>query len=151
MVDNVKVMNQTKLVMDALFRYIDVNDITFFVYRVKDFPLMKTITEKIVGDFNTYSNRKTYYVGYLKGYKRNTKLIMFTLLLNDRNVCDITYQYNRINNFVKNNLKDTDIFMIKLNTQYTDYHEFVRDFQNSVQAYLSDRFKNKLEREDSNE
>ena len=40
MVDNVKVMNQTKLVMDALFRYIDVNDITFFVYRVKDFPLM---------------------------------------------------------------------------------------------------------------
>ena len=76
---------------------------------------------------------------------------MFTLLLNDRNVCDITYQYDRINNFVKNNLKDTDIFMIKLNTQYTDYHEFVRDFQNSVQAYLSDRFKNKLEREDSNE
>ena len=151
MVDNVKVMNQTKLVMDALFRYIDVNDITFFVYRVKDFPLMKTITEKIVGDFNTYLNRKTYYVGYLKGYKRNTKLIMFTLLLNDRNVCDITYQYDRINNFVKNNLKDTDIFMIKLNTQYTDYHEFVRDFQNSVQAYLSDRFKNKLEREDSNE
>ena len=100
---------------------------------------------------NEYAKINTRHVIRLKTYRKNTRLIMFTLLLNDKGINDITCEYGSLNNFVKTNFNDVEILQIKLNCQYTEYHEFLSNMRTSIKNYLIEKYNNRIEREDSNE
>ncbi len=149
MIDLVKLNDRTKRVMDAMFSYIDANDVTFYVYKAKDFPFMKAVCEEIVEDINTISKTKAKQIVYFKGYKRNNALVMLTLLLNNRDINDITYQYENMNNFVKTNYTNIEVFQIILNCHYTTHRQFMSALRNSIKAYLTDKNDNREKGADS--
>ena len=68
-----------------------------------------------------------------------------------KGINDITCEYDSLNNFVKTNFNDVEILQIKLNCQYTEYHEFLSNVRTSIKNYLIEEYNNCIEREDSNE
>lgn len=151
MVDNVRLNDRVKRVMDKAIDFIHINNLSFYIYKSMDFPYLKTIVDEITEYMNEYAKIKTRHVIRLKTYRKNTRLIMFTLLLNDKGINDITCEYGSLNNFVKTNFNDVEILQIKLNCQYTEYHEFLSNVRTSIKNYLIEKYNNRIEREDSNE
>lgn len=151
MVDNVRLNDRVKRVMDKAIDFIHINNLSFYIYKSMDFPYLKTIVDEITEYMNEYAKINTRHVIRLKTYRKNTRLIMFTLLLNDRGINDITCEYGSLNNFVKTNFNDVEILQIKLNCQYTEYHEFLSNVRTSIKNYLIEKYNNRIEREDSNE
>lgn len=151
MVDNVRLNDRVKRVMDKAIDFIHINNLSFYIYKSMDFPYLKTIVDEITEYMNEYAKINTRHVIRLKTYRKNTRLIMFTLLLNDKGINDITYEYGSLNNFVKTNFNDVEILQIKLNCQYTEYHEFLSNVRTSIKNYLIEKYNNRIEREDSNE
>ncbi len=151
MVDNVRLNDRVKRVMDKAIDFIHINNLSFYIYKSMDFPYLKTIVDEITEYMNEYAKINTRHVIRLKTYRKNTRLIMFTLLLNDKGINDITCEYGSLNNFVKTNFNDVEILQIKLNCQYTEYHEFLSNVRTSIKNYLIEKYNNRIEREDSNE
>lgn len=151
MVDNVRLNDRVKRVMDKAIDFIHINNLSFYIYKSMDFPYLKTIVDEITEYMNEYAKVNTRHVIRLKTYRKNTRLIMFTLLLNDKGINDITCEYGSLNNFVKTNFNDVEILQIKLNCQYTEYHEFLSTVRTSIKNYLIEKYNNRIEREDSNE
>lgn len=151
MVDNVRLNDRVKRVMDKAIEFIHINNLSFYIYKSMDFPYLKTIVDEITEYMNEYAKINTRHVIRLKTYRKNTRLIMFTLLLNDKGINDITCEYGSLNNFVKTNFNDVEILQIKLNCQYTEYHEFLSNVRTSIKNYLIEKYNNRIEREDSNE
>lgn len=151
MVDNVRLNDRVKRVMDKAIDFIHINNLSFYIYKSMDFPYLKTIVDEITEYMNEYAKINTRHVIRLKTYRKNTRLIMFTLLLNDKGINDITCEYGSLNNFVKTNFNDVEILQIKLNCQYTEYHEFCSNMRTSIKNYLIEKYNNRIEREDSNE
>ncbi len=151
MVDNVRLNDRVKRVMDKAIDFIHINNLSFYIYKSMDFPYLKTIVDEITEYMNEYAKINTRHVIRLKTYRKNTKLIMFTLLLNDKGINDITCEYGSLNNFVKTNFNDVEILQIKLNCQYTEYHEFLSNVRTSIKNYLIEKYNNRIEREDGNE
>ena len=151
MVDNVRLNDRVKRVMDKAIDFIHINNLSFYIYKSMDFPYLKTIVDEITEYMNEYAKVNTRHVIRLKTYRKNTRLIMFTLLLNDKGINDITCEYGSLNNFVKTNFNDVEILQIKLNCQYTEYHEFLSNVRTSIKNYLIEKYNNRIEREDSNE
>lgn len=151
MVDNVRLNDRVKKVMDKAIDFIHINNLSFYIYKSMDFPYLKTIVDEITEYMNEYAKINTRHVIRLKTYRKNTRLIMFTLLLNDKGINDITCEYGSLNNFVKTNFNDVEILQIKLNCQYTEYHEFLSNVRTSIKNYLIEKYNNRIEREDSNE
>lgn len=151
MVDNVRLNDRVKRVMDKAIDFIHINNLSFYIYKSMDFPYLKTIVDEITEYMNEYAKINTRHVIRLKTYRKNTRLIMFTLLLNDKGINDITCEYGSLNNFVKTNFNDVEILQIKLNCQYTEYHEFLSNMRTSIKNYLIEKYNNRIEREDSNE
>ena len=151
MVDNVRLNDRVKRVMDKAIDFIHINNLSFYIYKSMDFPYLKTIVDEITEYMNEYAKINTRHVIRLKTYRKNTRLIMFTLLLNDKGINDITCEYGSLNNFVKTNFNDVEILQIKLNCQYTEYHEFLSTVRTSIKNYLIEKYNNRIEREDSNE
>lgn len=151
MVDNVRLNDRVKRVMDKAIDFIHINNLSFYIYKSMDFPYLKTIVDEITEYMNEYAKINTRHVIRLKTYRKNTRLIMFTLLLNDKGINDITCEYGSLNNFIKTNFNDVEILQIKLNCQYTEYHEFLSNMRTSIKNYLIEKYNNRIEREDSNE
>ena len=151
MVDNVRLNDRVKRVMDKAIELVDINNLSLYIYKSMDFPYLKTIVDEITKYMNEYAKINTRHVIRLKTYRKNTRLIMFTLLLNDKGINDITCEYGSLNNFVKTNFNDVEILQIKLNCQYTEYHEFLSNVRTSIKNYLIEKYNNRIEREDSNE
>ncbi len=151
MVDNVRLNDRVKRVMDKAIDFIHINNLSFYIYKSMDFPYLKTIVDEITEYMNEYAKINTRHVIRLKTYRKNTRLIMFTLLLNDKGINDITCEYGSLNNFVKTNFNDVEILQIKLNCQYTEYHEFLSNVRTSIKNYLIEKYNNRIERKDSNE
>lgn len=151
MVDNVRLNDRVKRVMDKAIEFVNINNLSLYIYKSMDFPYLKTIVDEITEYMNEYAKINTRHVIRLKTYRKNTRLIMFTLLLNDRGINDITCEYGSLNNFVKTNFNDVEILQIKLNCQYTEYHEFLSNVRTSIKNYLIEKYNNRIEREDSNE
>lgn len=151
MVDNVRLNDRVKRVMDKAIEFVNINNLSLYIYKSMDFPYLKTIVDEITEYMNEYAKINTRHVIRLKTYRKNTKLIMFTLLLNDKGINDITCEYGSLNNFVKTNFNDVEILQIKLNCQYTEYHEFLSNMRTSIKNYLIEKYNNRIEREDSNE
>jgi len=151
LVDNVRLNDRVKRVMDKAIDFIHINNLSFYIYKSMDFPYLKTIVDEITEYMNEYAKINTRHVIRLKTYRKNTRLIMFTLLLNDKGINDITCEYGSLNNFVKTNFNDVEILQIKLNCQYTEYHEFLSNMRTSIKNYLIEKYNNRIEREDSNE
>lgn len=151
MVDNVRLNDRVKRIMDKAIDFIHINNLSFYIYKSMDFPYLKTIVDEITEYMNEYAKINTRHVIRLKTYRKNTRLIMFTLLLNDKGINDITCEYGSLNNFVKTNFNDVEILQIKLNCQYTEYHEFLSNIRTSIKNYLIEKYNNRIEREDSNE
>lgn len=151
MVDNVRLNDRVKRVMDKAIDFIHINNLSFYIYKSMDFPYLKTIVDEITEYMNEYAKINTRHVIRLKTYRKNTRLIMFTLLLNDKGINDITCEYGSLNNFVKTNFNDVEILQIKLNCQYTEYHEFLSNVRTSIKNHLIEKYNNRIEREDSNE
>ncbi len=151
MVDNVRLNDRVKRVMDKAIDFIHINNLSFYIYKSMDFPYLKTIVYEITEYMNEYAKINTRHVIRLKTYRKNTRLIMFTLLLNDKGINDITCEYGSLNNFVKTNFNDVEILQIKLNCQYTEYHEFLSNVRTSIKNYLIEKYNNRIEREDGNE
>ena len=151
MVDNVRLNDRVKRVMDKAIDFIHINNLSLYIYKSMDFPYLKTIVDEITEYMNEYAKINTRHVIRLKTYRKNTRLIMFTLLLNDKGINDITCEYGSLNNFVKTNFNDVEILQIKLNCQYTEYHEFLSNMRTSIKNYLIEKYNNRIEREDSNE
>lgn len=151
MVDNVRLNDRVKRVMDKAIELVDINNLSLYIYKSMDFPYLKTIVDEITEYMNEYAKINTRHVIRLKTYRKNTRLIMFTLLLNDKGINDITCEYGSLNNFVKTNFNDVEILQIKLNCQYTEYHEFLSNVRTSIKNYLIEKYNNRIEREDSNE
>ena len=151
MVDNVRLNDRVKRVMDKAIEFVNINNLSFYIYKSMDFPYLKTIVDEITEYMNEYAKINTRHVIRLKTYRKNTRLIMFTLLLNDKGINDITCEYGSLNNFVKTNFNDVEILQIKLNCQYTEYHEFLSNVRTSIKNYLIEKYNNRIEREDSNE
>ena len=151
MVDNVRLNDRVKRVMDKAIDFIHINNLSFYIYKSMDFPYLKTIVDEITEYMNEYAKINTRHVIRLKTYRKNTRLIMFTLLLNDKGINDITCEYGSLNNFIKTNFNDVEILQIKLNCQYTEYHEFLSNVRTSIKNYLIEKYNNRIEREDSNE
>lgn len=151
MVDNVRLNDRVKRVMDKAIEFVNINNLSLYIYKSMDFPYLKTIVDEITEYMNEYAKINTRHVIRLKTYRKNTRLIMFTLLLNDKRINDITCEYSSLNNFVKTNFNDVEILQIKLNCQYTEYHEFLSNVRTSIKNYLIEKYNNRIEREDSNE
>lgn len=151
MVDNVRLNDRVKRVMDRAIEFVNINNLSLYIYKSMDFPYLKTIVDEITEYMNEYAKVNTRHVIRLKTYRKNTRLIMFTLLLNDKGINDITCEYGSLNNFVKTNFNDVEILQIKLNCQYTEYHEFLSNMRTSIKNYLIEKYNNRIEREDSNE
>ena len=151
MVDNVRLNDRVKRVMDKAIEFVNINNLSLYIYKSMDFPYMKTIVDELSKYMNDYAHINTRHVIRLKTYRKNTRLIMFTLLLNDKGINDILCQYENLNNFIKTNFNDVEILQIKLNCQYTEYHEFLSNVRTSIKNYLEDRYNNRLEGIDSNE
>lgn len=151
MVDNVRLNDRVKRVMDKAIEFVNINNLSLYIYKSMDFPYLKTIVDEITEYMNEYAKINTRHVIRLKTYRKNTRLIMFTLLLNDKGINDITCEYGSLNNFVKTNFNDVEILQIKLNCQYTEYHEFLSNMRTSIKNYLIEKYNNRIEREDSNE
>ena len=151
MVDNVRLNDRVKRVMDRAIEFVNINNLSLYIYKSMDFPYLKTIVDEITEYMNEYAKINTRHVIRLKTYRKNTRLIMFTLLLNDKGINDITCEYGSLNNFVKTNFNDVEILQIKLNCQYTEYHEFLSNVRTSIKNYLIEKYNNRIEREDSNE
>ena len=151
MVDNVRLNDRVKRVMDRAIEFVNINNLSLYIYKSMDFPYLKTIVDEITEYINEYAKINTRHVIRLKTYRKNTRLIMFTLLLNDKGINDITCEYGSLNNFVKTNFNDVEILQIKLNCQYTEYHEFLSNVRTSIKNYLIEKYNNRIEREDSNE
>lgn len=151
MVDNVRLNDRVKRVMDKAIEFVNINNLSLYIYKSMDFPYLKTIVDEITEYMNEYAKINTRHVIRLKTYRKNTRLIMFTLLLNDKRINDITCEYGSLNNFVKTNFNDVEILQIKLNCQYTEYHEFLSNMRTSIKNYLIEKYNNRIEREDSNE
>lgn len=149
MIDLVKVNDRTKRVMDEMFEFMDVNDVTFYVYKAKDFPFMKNFCDEIVDSFDKYEHRRTKQIVYFKSYKRNTVLVMFTILLNNRDINDISYQYENMSNFVKVASSNVDVFQVILNCQYSSYQSYLNVVSNSIKNYLAEKNNNRAGRIDS--
>ena len=151
MVDNVRLNDRVKRVMDKAIEFVNINNLSLYIYKSMDFPYLKTIVDEITEYMNEYAKINTRHVIRLKTYRKNTRLIMFTLLLNDKGINDITCEYGSLNNFVKTNFNDVEILQIKLNCQYIEYHEFLSNVRTSIKNYLIEKYNNRIEREDSNE
>lgn len=151
MVDNVRLNDRVKRVIDKAIEFVNINNLSLYIYKSMDFPYLKTIVDEITEYMNEYAKINTRHVIRLKTYRKNTRLIMFTLLLNDKGINDITCEYGSLNNFVKTNFNDVEILQIKLNCQYTEYHEFLSNVRTSIKNYLIEKYNNRIEREDSNE
>ena len=151
MVDNVRLNDRVKRVIDKAIEFVNINKLSLYIYKSMDFPYLKTIVDEITEYMNEYAKINTRHVIRLKTYRKNTRLIMFTLLLNDKGINDITCEYGSLNNFVKTNFNDVEILQIKLNCQYTEYHEFLSNVRTSIKNYLIEKYNNRIEREDSNE
>ena len=145
MVDTVFVSNKVKRVMDELYRFIQINNVALYIYRGYDFPLMQKVADAMLDGFSKHENRKVKNVAYLKSYKNKDKLIVFTLLLNDKSVNDVYYQYDTLNNLSKTTLfPNIEFFQIVLNCNYRLYHEYIQCVCNEIKEYIYNKNSNKV-------
>nr|DAE79823.1 MAG TPA: hypothetical protein [Caudoviricetes sp.] len=145
MIDSVNVKNKTRRLMSEIEKYVDINNISFYVYKSYDFPLLEKVANEFVDALQSLDNRKVFFIKNIKHYKYQTKLIMLTLLLNENNVDDVSYRYEELNNFVDTKFKNVEILQIVLNCHYTRYHEYMKQIVNEINDYI---LKKKANRKD---
>jgi len=126
-----------QILIDEMFRYVEMNNVAFYVYREFDFPLLSKISEEFANSFNDNKVTKAYVVKKFKTYKLNDKLVMFNILLNDQNVYDVTYRYEDINNFLDTQYRRCEVMQVVLNCHYTQYHEYIKAVINEIKGYVA--------------
>lgn len=148
MIDLVNLTNKTNRVLDAVFLETGINNISLYVYKNRDFPYTKSICETFEGSMKkNQSDKKTKTLNYLKTYDKKSTLVIFCLLLNNNGINDIQYQYNDLSNIAKTNYK-ANCLQIFMNCQFSYYHEYINAISNIIDAYIKDKYKNKIENKD---
>ena len=126
-------------VLNKMFDYIHNQDVTFFVYANKDFPLSHIFLQGIT---SLKEKDRTFHIRCIEKinqYWFDSKLVVFTILLNNMNINDITYQYNDISQLYRTK-KKREIFQIFLNCHYTNYREVMEAYLNAMQRVINKRF-----------
>ena len=105
----------------------------------KDFP-MSHVFEQGIRELETKNIDFHFrYIENLKNFNKNSKLIVFTILLNNVNINDVTYQYSGITSLYKVNFKK-DIFQIFFNCHYTNYREMMEMYLIAIHRSIEKHF-----------
>lgn len=140
MIDSVNLHNQLTRTLNMLFTYANTNNISFYVYKNRDFPLLNTMIDEIINNSSKFNSQlKTKKISYIKTYDKKSSLIVFVLLLNNDNLNTINYSYNDISSLTTTKIKK-DIFQITMNIQYTDYHEYISTITELINDYINKKF-----------
>jgi len=134
-----EIMDKAIRTLDRMFDYINNQDVSFLVYMNKDFPLSKVFVKGI----NELKNYKIPFhfrcVDDIKGYTKDSKMIVFTILINDFGINDVIYKHNDISNLYETKYKK-EIFQIFVNCQYTNYRLMMQMFEDAIHRVIEKRF-----------
>ena len=145
LLDAIELTNNTNRFLTQMFTYIDCDDATLYIYKEKDFPFLKTITQTFIDTWNKYNHTQSIKdVTYLKTFNKKSKLIMFSLLLNNNDINDVTFEFDEISNLINTNFKH-EVLHVHINCQYTQYHQFVNSLNSIIETYINTKFNNRIE------
>ena len=134
-----ELIDNTIDVCEKMFDYIHNQNVTFITYMNKDFPA-SNIFEEATSFLK--EKRRTFYVRHIekiKQYTRDSKIVVFTVLTNNMNINEVTYQYNDISRLYPTPYKK-EVFQIFVNCHYTNYKNMVKMFLNSFKVAVERRF-----------
>ena len=138
-IDQTLIDNATR-VFDRMFEYTNNKDISLAFYGEKDFL---TVADDFLKTFNHIKTYKTHFkVKYLrttKSFRRDSKFIVFTVLFNNMNINNVSWQMNTAQSLLKTNYK-RDIFQIFIDCHYTNFHEMIDACKTAIIRSIDKKF-----------
>lgn len=139
MVDNIKLRDQTFYLLDKMFKWTDNEDISVYEYKRHDYTKLKFVTDSMVESFIKYNNFKINFsvknLTSIKMFDFNSKIITFTLLVNNDDINNIFYEINDITNITKSKYK-LETFQIFTNCYYTDVDQYYSNLVQYIDEYI---------------
>lgn len=139
MIDKVSLKSQLNTVLNEMFEYIDSDEnVTTHTFRRKNYPVFSILSLTLCSELRLKSSGLLKFdidnIERLKN-KKYERLIIFTLLLNDKNENRIYHQYSP-GSLV--DVKDEWLFQIFVDSSYETVDELIDWLSDTIKVYVKD-------------